>query len=333
MGGVAEQRDPAERPPRQGVAVDHRVLPHPIGGDDECRHVEPVEAEGVELSGRFGRIGEVFPVLGRHRSFVGDGDLDDPVDECATSVLVELGDRVGDEAAAEVAGEDHRATRQQRRPLGGAAPHRDAVPAGRALCRVQTASDHRMDAVAPDEDVAGDEPGRTVRADEAGPHAARGRVEPHEVLVGAHGVGAEPRHHGTMQHPEQFAAVDRQLRPAIAGGESARLAPDALAVLGVVHDLGGGDGEREQFVEQSELGQLAHGVRQEVDADPELADRRRALVDLDLGDPGGVERQRERHATNAAPRDDDRDVVRPMRAGGGHGSTIAAAAVGWLSST
>ena len=119
---------------------------------------------------------------------------------------------------------------------------------------------------------------------------------------------AEPREHGAMEDPEQLAAVDGELRPAVAGGQAARLAPDPLPVPGVEDELGGGDADRGQVVEEAELGQLAHGVGQDVDADAQLLHGRGRLVDLDVVEAGVVEREGQRHAADAAPDDGDLHV-------------------------
>ena len=51
------------------------------------------------------------------------------------------------------------------------------------------------------------------------------------------GLGPEPFADGREQEHLQLAAVDRVLRPAIAGGDAARLGPDSLTVLGEIREL------------------------------------------------------------------------------------------------
>jgi hypothetical protein len=60
-----------------------------------------------------------------------------------------------------------------------------------------------------------------VALHELGPGASR-RVgtETGEVVVDVGPVGPEPSDHGPVQHAEQFAAMDRELRPPIPGSNA-----------------------------------------------------------------------------------------------------------------
>ena len=138
---------------------------------------------------------------------------------------------------------------------------------------------------------------------ELAPDAVGLLPEARQMVAGVDARGAEPFEHGPMEHPKQLAAVDGELRPAVAGGQAARLAPDPLAVLGVVGEFGGGDADRGQLVKQTELRQLARRVGHHVDADAQLLHARRRLVDLDVIQTGVVEGQGEGHAADAAARD------------------------------
>ena len=72
------------------------------------------------------------------------------------------------------------------------------------------------------------------------------------------------------------------MRPSVAGGEAAGFAPDFGAELGVVGQLGGGDGDFGETVVEAEEGEFADTVRQEVEADAKLADAGNGLEDFDL---------------------------------------------------
>src|SRR5882724_10454811 len=106
--------------------------------------------------------------------------------------------------------------------------------------------------------------------------------------------GLVGREHGPVQDAEELAPVNGQLGPPVAGGEAPGLAPDPLPVPGVVHELRGGDADAVQILEKTELGQLAYGVGQDVDANAQLIHGRRGLVDLHV-------RCRRRAATGLAP--------------------------------
>ena len=75
-----------------------------------------------------------------------------------------------------------------------------------------------------------------------------------------------------------------------AGGEAPGLAPDPLPVPGIVDELRGGDADGVQIIQKAELGQLAYGVGQDVDANAELIHGRRGLVDLHVLDASVAER-------------------------------------------
>ena len=109
--------------------------------------------------------------------------------------------------------------------------------------------------------------------------------EAREVMPGVDALSAEALHHGSVEHPEQRTPVHRDLGPAVPCRFAARLAPDALPVLRVERHIGGRDADPRRVVDRAKLGQLADGVRQDVDPDAQLLDPRRRLVDLDVGDP------------------------------------------------
>ena len=116
-------------------------------------------------------------------------------------------------------------------------------------------------------------------------------LEANEVMTGADPLGAEARTNRVKQDDEQLAAMDRILRPAIAGGAAAWFRPDQLAVFVVV-------GERRRFdrglgerIAQTELGELAHCIGLQVDADAERAQRDDELIDAAIN-AGGVQAER-----------------------------------------
>src|SRR5262249_30362685 len=110
---------------------------------------------------------------------------------------------------------------------------------------------------------------------------------------------AETFGRGIEQDLLQRAAMDRELRPFITGVQSTRLAPDRLAVLGEIGELLGAHARCRELIEQPELDQFAHGMRQHVDADAECPQLRHAL-----DHPGGhadlVQAERQRQPANSA---------------------------------
>ena len=95
-------------------------------------------------------------------------------------------------------------------------------------------------------------------------------------------VRAQALLHGAQQQHLQLAAMDRDLRPAVAGGAPARLAVDAAAEAVVVDELLRRDAGGLDLLAEPELGELADGVRQQVDAGAVSLDAAGRLDDLDL---------------------------------------------------
>ena len=85
----------------------------------------------------------------------------------------------------------------------------------------------------------------------------------------ADAVRAEALADGVEQQQLQLAAMDRDLRPAVAGGAPARLGADAVAEAVEVHELlPVGDAGRLDGLTEAELVEFAHRVRQQVDPAP-----------------------------------------------------------------
>src|SRR5262249_19209784 len=204
----------------------------------------------------------MLPVLTWHAAIVGVPDLRNPVDECTAFELVALRDGVDHCKSTQVPRQDHRATRRQRRAEGEPAPHGDAVPLRRPLVGIELPANHRMDAIAPHEQVGLDTPGgRPCLIDELTPDRASLLLpEADEMVVGVNALATEAVEHCPVQDAEELAAVDAQLGPVVAGSKASRFTPDQLAVLRVVLELSGGEADARELIEESELSQLAHGV-------------------------------------------------------------------------
>ena len=78
--------------------------------------------------------------------------------------------------------------------------------------------------------------------DEFGTDAAFGLGPAGEMVAGEDVLPAQALDRGIEQDLLQRAAMDRELRPFVAGLDAARLAPDRLAVLGEVGELLGTHG-------------------------------------------------------------------------------------------
>jgi hypothetical protein len=115
---------------------------------------------------------------------------------------------------------------------------------------------------------------------------------------------AEPLAHRVEQHRLQHAAMDRELRPIVAGEAPAGLRPDQASALGEIGDLLGPDTDCLELGFQPHLEKLAHRMRLDVDADAERPDRRHLLKHAG-GYAGLVQRQRKRQSRYAAADDND----------------------------
>src|SRR5438045_7296926 len=123
-------------------------------------------------------------------------------------------------------------------------------------------------------------------------------------MAGQNVLAAQSLDRGIEQDLLQRAAMDRELRPFVSGLQPAPFAPDRLAVLGEIGELAGAHAGRFQPVEQAELDQLAHRMRQHVDADTERLQLAHALEHA-RGNADLVQAERQRQPANAAARDEN----------------------------
>ena len=88
-------------------------------------------------------------------------------------------------------------------------------------------------------------------------------------MAGENILAAEPFDRGVEQNLLQRAAMDRELRPLVAGLDTAWFAPDRLAMFRKISELAGAYSRRVEPIVQAEFDQLAHRMRQHIDADAE----------------------------------------------------------------
>ncbi len=196
---------------------------------------------------------------------------------------------------------DHGVAAEIGRPAHRTAPHVDARIQGRPLVGIELAAQRRMDAVAAHRDLA------ALRLDvvEMDRDARAVLVDLQAAMGEPHGVAAEALPHRVEHHPVQVGAMDRKLRPVVAGEAAARLLVDELAVTAVEGELARLDGLCGERVLQAEFGELAHGMRQQVDADAERQHVGRGLEHA-RRDAGLVQAERQRQPADAAT--DDQDI-------------------------
>ena len=276
VGGVSQQRHPTVRPPLQGIAVAHRVLPEHLCRPDQCDHVDLVDREPLDVREHLVEPSRPRPVLppgwsgpfgaglGHHR----------PVGE-PMIVRRSARDRVEDDLGLHAAGDDHRAPGQERRPIGGSAPQHRPVPAGRPLAGIDRRPHGGMDSVGADEGIAAHRLERRTRAvGEVSRDAVAVLLEGGETVTGRDRLRAEAIDDRIAEHALQRTAVDRELRDRVTRVGPAKLMPDSLPEAVRVDQLVGPHPDRIEPLEQAERAQLADRVRQRVDPDAELADLR-----------------------------------------------------------
>jgi hypothetical protein len=165
-----------------------------------------------------------------------------------------------------------------------------------------------VDAVRPDDHLTRD-------ADPAGCRleACDAVLHTDEPVTGAHRVSPEPLpDHGEQFHLEP-AAMHRQLRPAVTGVQAARLAPDQLTMPVVVGQRAGRGTQPFHAFAEAQLGELTHGVRQQVDPDAERPQPGGTLADRDVPEPGLVQAERHGEAADAGAHDHDRQFRHSLR--------------------
>src|SRR5271169_5623817 len=94
------------------------------------------------------------------------------------------------------------------------------------------------------------------------------------------GTGTQTFENTIQQNFIKFGAVNRKLRPFVAGVPPASFPEDELAVAVVEAEFLRLHRDARQALLQAELGQLAHAVRQQVDAHAQRLDRGRRFEDL-----------------------------------------------------
>ena len=211
-----------------------------------------------------------------------------------------------------VAGDDHRPPIEEGGLFGVSTPHRDAGKFRRPLVRIERTAKRRVNAVRADQRIAAlaanGAAGHGI--DETRRHAVAVLLDMHEAMPGPNGRRAQARPHRAREDHQQPPAMDRILRPLVAGTQAARLAPDQSAVLGVVGDFTRLDRRGRERGLKRQRAQRPHGVRQEIDADAEFPQHRHGLVDDGL-DAGIVQAQRRCQTADAAAGDEDAHRLSP----------------------
>ena len=107
------------------------------------------------------------------------------------------------------------------RPPGHAAPHIDAAIGERAFVRIELRPHRRMDAVAGDHHIGVLRLQRgVVRGDKARRHARIVLLDADAAMPGDEACRTKPLLHGVEQDLVQVGAMDREMRPLVAGGPS-----------------------------------------------------------------------------------------------------------------
>ncbi len=227
-----------------------------------------------------------------------------------------LGDRVDDHGAARGPGCNHRPAGEERIPFRQPTPHRHAVPLWWPFAGIECLTHCGVNSIAPDQQI-GSHANNWLPCDSisevATNTAGLGPTELGKPTVGVDAGCAKPGRHGAVEHPEELAAVDRELWPVVASCNTSRFTPYLLPMSGVEHPFGGGNSYGGQLIEQTELSQLANGMREEVDPNAKLLHSRRGLVDVHVTEACVDERKSERHSADTAAHDRDLHRTAPPR--------------------
>src|SRR5262249_18280633 len=180
-----------------------------------------------------------------------------------------VADGIDDERAVARPDPGDAAPREKRTISGDAAPEIGAAVTEWTFLRMELVTHGGVDAVAGHQNIAplrGQHP--TVRADEMRGDASLVLLDRAAAMSNDEILRADARAHGIQQHLLQIAAVEREMRPLMAGRKPPWLAVDELAVAreeGVVLGRASGGDER---VLQPERAQLLYRMRSQIDADP-----------------------------------------------------------------
>ena len=113
----------------------------------------------------------------------------------------------------------------------------------------------------------GDGPARSPILERGGDRVGRLLVRAQPVGLND-AVGSAAFADGVEEEHLQFAAVDGELGPAVAGAPTPRFRPDVVAVPADQRPFLGLDPDVGKAVGESEIGEFSNGVGLEVDADP-----------------------------------------------------------------
>src|SRR6185437_11067559 len=148
-------------------------------------------------------------------------DLGNPIDELVAGRVDGIADRIDDERAMTRADPGDAAAGQEWLAPGHAAPKIDAAKAERTLVRIELRTHGRVDAIACDQDIALLCPQcAAIGPDKACRDAAVVLLHADAAMAGYEILRAEPLAHGVKQHLVQVAAMDRKVRPLMAGREA-----------------------------------------------------------------------------------------------------------------
>src|SRR5262245_25106184 len=166
----------------------------------------------VPIFPAWGRVGAIAHAIGH-----------DPVNQLFACLAACNG--IKHQLVVKAPADDHGAPVEEGLGGGGAAPHQYAIPLEARFVRIEPPAHGGMNAVAANENVAGDRRACAARALEAGFDAALLLGKGDKGGTTTDGGAAKPLPHGIAQHAWQIPAVKGELRHLVASFHSARLAP------------------------------------------------------------------------------------------------------------
>ncbi len=180
----------------------------------------------------------------------------------------------------------------------------------RRLLRMHLGPDRRMDPVGPHQQPPVRLRARAIGVLDQGRHPAAGVLAiSGDPAAQPHGIRAGPLQQRVVQQHVELAAVDRILRPPVAGQPAAGFAIDVRAIEPDQGPLLGRHADGlELSLADAEVVEFAHGVGLQVDADAERPHLPHRLID-DAGHADLMQGQRRRQAADAAS-GDNHEIIR-----------------------
>src|SRR5580692_6807295 len=226
MRGIADQRDAAMRPCRNGISIHQWKFVEIRRLFNQLQRVEPWKPPPAEGFEHFFFRDMPVPVLAGRRCVL-HGHLTNQVRQQFVGGCA-LANGIGNDPLMEMPCKDHGATTKEGLGIDGRAPQHLLGKTRLSFGRVELTPDGGMDAVGADQDIGVIEQLDTAVIAEPGAYPVTALLKFCESQPAAKALGAYTFAQSSQQQHLQLAAMDRVLWPSIPGQKASWLAADQL---------------------------------------------------------------------------------------------------------